>query len=302
MRMCSQFDKEILNRNWVGILYLFCVAFSGCDNSASIPEQQAVEQSENEGTNNQPVNETVVAVSPEQTVASPEPVAEVKKLSITELWKQVRDDSEVASREYAGKTLEVTGRVLYMKAVQGRNAEIVMFPVEESERNDSEFYTLVGFFTTSDQPWNEVLPGQMVTLETHWSKLSKSGFYENCQIKSVSGEPPGEYTAEELADQYEMLKEPDLYKDEFIQKFKSEHVVVTGKVKSLECDEKGDFCKVKFETSHKTSLEATFESISRTAPQGLNVGQTVRFVGSFDGALSGKRSIRLEYCLPLEIQ
>jgi hypothetical protein len=302
MRICSQSYERIPNANWVGFFIVVCMAVVGCNDSASLPEKQQVEQSARKEEIHQPVREAVVEVSSEQTAATPAATSEVIKVSLADLSRQLWKDAEAVDHEYADKTLEITGRVFYMKPVQGSTSSIVMYAVEESEKKATEPYELVSFILDSDDPWKQVMPGQIVTIETPWSTHSHRGIHQDCKIKSVSGEPPGEYSAEELADQYEMHAEPDLYDAEVKMKFKSQHVIVTGRVKSVECDEQGNFCKVNFETAHKTNLKCEFDMISRTAPQKFEVGQTVRFVGSFDFTMSQKRLIYLGHCIPLEIK
>ena len=182
-------------------------------------------------------------------------------LTAEQLDAEIAADFEEARRKYAGKTLQVTGRITRITHVAAGAMHYRMGPFLSTQ-----------YYLRTGQPWCCARPGETITLIGRW--FHGYPCLVDCEVISVSGHPYRTMAATELGE----FLEAD--RDRFRKWFYFRQFLVTGEV--LEKTRTGsnlDHVSITLRSTKETKVVCEMEWDEFAASESVRVGDAVTITG-----------------------
>ncbi len=182
-------------------------------------------------------------------------------LTAEQLESEITADARETSRKYAGKVMQITGRLSRISYVV--SGAMVY-------RLGDPFSTQ--YFVRTGNPWYCARPGQTITLVGKWN----SGYpcLVNCEVISVTGRPNPTLTAVSLGEKLESNRA------RFRKQFYLQQIIVTGEViQKSPLEANADRFAITLRSTQATSVVCEMEADEFRSAESLQIGDSVTITG-----------------------
>ena len=184
-------------------------------------------------------------------------------LTAEQLESEIAADREETHRKYAGKVMQITGRLSRISHVLS-GAMVYRMGAPLSTQ----------YFLRMGNPWYCARPGQTITLVGRW--YSAYPCLVNCEVISVTGTPNTTLTAEALGGYLESNR------FRFHKWFYLKQIIVTGEVLA-KANPNGDFDLDEFDitlrSTENTRIVCEMDSDEMSAAESISIGDTITITG-----------------------
>lgn len=182
-------------------------------------------------------------------------------LTAEELEAELAADLEGTRRKYAGKTLQVTGRITRISHVMAGAIHYRMGPFLSTQ-----------YYLRAGQPWSCARPGETVTLIGKW--FDTYPCLVGCEVISVTGHPYRTMTAAELGEYLEADR------DRFRKWFYFRQFLVTGEVQEkVQPDADSNRISITLRSTEDTKVVCEMELDEFAASESVRMGDSVTITG-----------------------